>query len=213
MYPGINYDFRPKNYWSDASPLAALLRNVKGTERREIILQHAAAGELDQVDEDLVGEEVSELVRNFLGRLHPSFMGGEYLPGYLPGEVEIARIELESTTADVISLRARPNADDGIDYRIVDEYNSEFSFDPESSDQPLTLGELIKLIDEADQVGAGLNGGLALGYNEMNADSYEDRSELRHFTSVDSNVYAQLSKHYSKVFADWVKEGEEMSEE
>ena len=35
-------------------------------------------------------------------------MGGEYLPGYRRNEVEIVRIELDSTTSDVISLRARP---------------------------------------------------------------------------------------------------------
>ena len=29
---------------------------------------------------------------NTLGRLHPWFMGGEFLPAYLPGEVEIARM-------------------------------------------------------------------------------------------------------------------------
>jgi hypothetical protein len=34
-------------------------------------------------------------------------MGGEYLPDYEEGDVEIARIELESTTADVISIRVK----------------------------------------------------------------------------------------------------------
>jgi len=46
--------------------------------------------------------------REGLGAIHPSFMGGEYLPGYRRNEVEIVRIELDSTTSDVISLRARP---------------------------------------------------------------------------------------------------------
>jgi len=43
-----------------------------------------------------------------LDLIHPSFMGGEYLPDYRRDEIEIARIELESTTSDVISVRARP---------------------------------------------------------------------------------------------------------
>jgi len=46
--------------------------------------------------------------REGLGAIHPSFMGGEYLPGYRRNEVEIVRIELDSTTSDAISLRARP---------------------------------------------------------------------------------------------------------
>jgi hypothetical protein len=56
--------------------------------------------------------------------VHPHFMGGEYLPSYGRQEVEIARIELASTTSDVISLRARPTGS-RIRYRIVDEYESE----------------------------------------------------------------------------------------
>ena len=37
--------------------------------------------------------------------IHPSFMGGEYLPDCGEDETEIARIELRSTLADVISIR------------------------------------------------------------------------------------------------------------
>jgi hypothetical protein len=39
--------------------------------------------------------------RSALGRLHPSFMGGEYLPDRRDTEVEIARINIDSTTSDV----------------------------------------------------------------------------------------------------------------
>lgn len=39
-------------------------------------------------------------------KFHPSFVGGEYLPDYKANEVQIARIELQSTTTDVISIRA-----------------------------------------------------------------------------------------------------------
>ncbi len=47
-------------------------------------------------------------------------MGDEYLPDYLPGEVEIARVSLRSVTADMIALRARPEGV-GIRYRWVAE--------------------------------------------------------------------------------------------
>jgi hypothetical protein len=42
--------------------------------------------------------------RSALGRLHPSFMGGEHLPDRRDTEVEIARINIDSTTSDVTSV-------------------------------------------------------------------------------------------------------------
>jgi hypothetical protein len=59
-----------------------------------------------------------------LGRLHPSFMGGEYLPDRRDTEVEIARINIDSTTSDVTSVYAKAGKD-RIRYRVVDEYNGD----------------------------------------------------------------------------------------
>ena len=66
------------------------------------------------------------------GRLHPSNMGGEYLPLLRKGEVEIARISLQSVTADQISIRAR-RLSKRIGYRIVDEYEMGYVCRPASS--------------------------------------------------------------------------------
>ena len=46
-------------------------------------------------------------------------MGGEYLPDYLPTEVEVARIDLQSIMRDAISIRACRDPK-GIRYRVVD---------------------------------------------------------------------------------------------
>jgi hypothetical protein len=54
-------------------------------------------------------EPCRDEARISLGQIHPTFMGGEYLPNYCRQEVEIARIALASTTSDVISLRASPS--------------------------------------------------------------------------------------------------------
>ena len=62
--------------------------------------------------------------RSALGRLHPSFMGGEYLPDRRDTEVEIARINIDSTTSDVTSVYAKAGKD-RIRYRVVDEYNGD----------------------------------------------------------------------------------------
>ena len=36
-YRGIKYSFRPKSYWDEDNVLQALLRDVKGAERRKMI--------------------------------------------------------------------------------------------------------------------------------------------------------------------------------
>ena len=70
-------------------------------------------------------------------------MGGEYLPDQEDGEVEIARIEIDSTTADVTSVYASLT-DTEIHYRVVDEYGGDTLPGPSEmgSSLPLTLGEL-----------------------------------------------------------------------
>ncbi len=51
-------------------------------------------------------------------------MGGEYLPDRRDTEVEIARINIDSTTSDVTSVYAKAGKD-RIRYRVVDEYNGD----------------------------------------------------------------------------------------
>ncbi|MFY9984140.1 MAG: hypothetical protein WAK31_05250 [Chthoniobacterales bacterium] len=153
-HPDINYEFRPSSYWEPASDvLHTVLRNVKGTRRREMITDFFRQGRLDELAQELSSDELSEDARERLGRIHPTFMGGEYLPGYRASEVEIVRIELESTTADVISVRARlvGRKTARIEYKVVDEYQSEFVFKPRGSTKPLTLGQLIDSLDRLQQ--------------------------------------------------------------
>jgi hypothetical protein len=119
-FEGIDYGFRPISYWKVTDPLAALLRNVKGTNRRQMIRDYWNAGRINKLSEDLLEVALCDDQRALLGTFHPSFMGGEYLPEYRHGEVEIARIELRSVTSDVMSVRARPRKS-GILYSVCDE--------------------------------------------------------------------------------------------
>src|SRR3712207_6613660 len=68
--------------------------------------------------------------------------------GALPGEVEIALVEAQTTLSDVVSVRARPHGQ-GIAYRSVDEYEGEWRLPIEESSRPLTLGERLELLDGA----------------------------------------------------------------
>ena len=204
-YKGIRYSFRPKSYWKDSDPLSAILRNVMGENRRQMITDYWNAGRLEELDAALLNDELDSDTRDSLGRIHPSFMGGEYLPGFLPGEVEIARICLQSTTSDVITLRARP-APSGIAYRCADEYDGQFTLPVTASERPLTLLEVIRQFDEGSLDEVDCSDGLAHAYNLLNGmglDPAEASEYLRGFTSIQSSVYSQLHGHFEHAYDEW----------
>jgi hypothetical protein len=205
-YAGINYDFRPESFWAPPSdPLEAILRNVKGRRRREMIRDYYAAGRLEELFDELLKDSLDDEARNGLSQIHPTLMGGEYLPNYRRQEVEIARITLESTTSDVISLRARP-AGSRIKYHVVDEYQTEFSLPQKTSSRPYSLGELIRFLDSVEHPQADLSWkrfGFVLSFNQCNLDCGTDLETLRDFTSVSSDYYPGLASHYGQVMDEW----------
>ena len=201
------FSFQPASYWDENDPLSAILRNVKGTNRRQMITDYWNAGKIEELEPTLLADDTNPRLRGFLEFLHPSFMGGEYLPDLRPTEVEIARIDLQSTTADVISIRARREpGNELIHYQIVDEYDTAFEIQPESSSAPLTQGELISLLDGSDGTNAGEGGGLAHCYNIMNLNGLREAEPLRHFTTVTSTVYPDLFDHYDAEHQEWCEE-------
>jgi hypothetical protein len=207
LYTGIDYQFRPESYWATANnPLDAALRNVKGRNRREMIRDYYEAGKLEQLDENLLADALAADTRVSLGRIHPSFMGGEYLPNYRRSEVEVARIELKSTTYDVISLRARP-LNSRIRYRLVDEYSSEFRLPQQTSSRPFSLGELIRFLDSVEQVDTTEPGwakfGFVLSSSQCNLECGADLDTLRDFTRVESDYYPNLASHYAEAIEEW----------
>lgn len=206
-YKGIDYTFQPESYWLDSTVLQALLRDVKGVQRRKMIVDYYENGTIDQLEDTFLQASLSEDQRQRFGLIHPSFMGGEYLPDCIAGETEIARIELESTLADVTSIRAKREGDE-YRYSVVDEHGDTYSLQTETSELPFSLDELVDFIDYSEQNG-GWSGGLSLSYNNANADSLS-RERLRHFTRISSEIYPQLEEHYENVFSDWVAEEEEV---
>ena len=133
-------------------------------------------------------------------------MGGEYLPNYRRSEVEVARIELKSTTYDVISLRARP-LNSRIRYRLVDEYSSEFRLPQQTSSRPFSLGELIRFLDSVEQVDTTEPGwaefGFVLSSSQCNLECGADLDTLRDFTRVESDYYPDLASHYAEAIEEW----------
>jgi hypothetical protein len=86
--------------------------------------------------------ELTHEQRKAQSGIHPSWMGGEYLPNREAQEVEIARITIASTTQDVTCVYAKRGAA-RIYYRVVDEYE-DMTLDERTrtSIRPLTLIEL-----------------------------------------------------------------------
>ena len=207
-YRGIKYSFRPKSYWGEDNVLQALLRDVKGAERRKMIKAYYEEGNFQELEEAFTKASLSDEELFRLASIHPMFMGGEYLPDCNSNETEIARVTLRSTMQDVISIRAK-GEDGELHYSVADEYDDhEFSLWTDSSLKPFTLKELIEFLDKSSQ-GLGYPGGLSLSYNNSNADSGLDRESLEDFTTISSEIYPQLEKLYDRVFADWVAEEQE----
>jgi hypothetical protein len=139
----IDLAFRPKTYFWPLGLDKHLLTHVKGAARRAMLQRLIDEGRLDEIPDFLAAAKLSEAERTSIGRIHPRLMGGEYLPDQVEGEVEIARIEIASSTGDVTSVYARREGSD-IHYRVVDEYEGDtLTGDTErTSAEPLTLGEL-----------------------------------------------------------------------
>src|SRR6476620_2590520 len=106
----LNLNFRPQSYWDHPDPVSAIPSNIKGQNRRQMIaavITGRAPAHVGEIPSGFLEARLDDSTRAELGVTHPSWMGGEYPPDYLPGEVEIARIVLDSVSQDVISFRAR----------------------------------------------------------------------------------------------------------
>ncbi len=205
LYEGINLDFRPPSYFSALSIEQLLFSSIKGQERQDIVRRALKEGLV--VPEEYLDSELTEGDRNDLGRIHPSFMGGEYLPTFDNEEVEIARICIASTTSDVTSLLAR-RVGKRIHYRVVDEYGGDTLTGPSkrTSNKPLTLGQVESFFNGAWWI---------LEILEMNfGENGYDEIEMLNFTNPSSEFYPEFAELYRKRIIEWGKESRgELEEE
>lgn len=119
----IGLSFRPTSYFWPMGLEKHLLARVKGAERKAALQRIIDARRFEDRPDFLAQSSLSESDRLAIGRIHPAFMGGEYLPDMKTEEVEIARIEIESTTHDVTSVYAR-RGKSHIPYRVMDKTGS-----------------------------------------------------------------------------------------
>ena len=201
---GVDLDFAPRSYFTERDLGLAIPSDIMGRARRDMARRLAAdpSSSADDVPPELLESVLSAAQRHALGAIHPSLMGGEYLPPLRKGEVEIARISLESVTADQISVRAR-RTKKGIAYSIVDEYDggSAYELRARVSTAPLSMRELVAMLD-----GAHEGGGAVLCHLELNADTKEDAEGLLGFVSVESDFYPELGRYYARRMSQWYAE-------
>ncbi|WJW75556.1 hypothetical protein QVG61_00245 [Thiohalobacter sp. IOR34] len=211
----IDLSYRPATYWPEALTQEQLISRISGKVRQDIAREILQTEGFPGLTPFLAREELPEDEKQAWGRIHPDLMGGEYLPPLLDGEVEIAHVSLASTTSDQISIRAR-REDDVIIYRIVNEYEEEgFVYQPlfDRSDEPLTLGELVRLLDGSEIQGDIFSGGVIRAHWEQCIEFDPDVDAALQFVSAHSCFYPQLADYYEGVGEEWRKKHETHDEE
>ena len=200
----LDLSYRPESYFWPITHETHLIAAIKGERRRNFIREAFDANTVTPLDEYYAAPVLHEQDRRALGALHPSFMGGEYLPNRQETEVEIARINIDSTTSDVTAVYAKAGKN-RIYYRVVDEYNGDTLSEKRTrtSKQPLTLGELVEFFLGAWHLNE------VLEMNEL------DREGAHDFTHPSSEFYPEFSRAIRAKINEWcpAEEPEETDDE
>ena len=196
-FSGIDLSFRPASYFWPLGLDKRLLARIKGAERKAAVQRLIDAGRLDEVASFLRQSSLSDADRQAIGRIHPAFMGGEYLPDMSSHEVEIARITIASVTQDVTCVRARRRKG-RIFYRVVDEYDGDTLSEKRTrtSTRPLTLGQLESFFNGAWSVFEVLKRNF--GY-----EGYDLTRMQRFVIGIESQFYPQIGSLYRQRIETW----------
>ncbi|MEK9812768.1 MAG: hypothetical protein VW440_06975 [Bordetella sp.] len=142
---GIDGEYCPESYFWALERGFDLSPKIKGSRRRQAYRNKILEGNVEDAMAILAAEPQNTDQRQQIGAIHPSLMGGEYLPDRVPEEVEVARITIASTTWDVTCVYAL-RSEMGILLRVVDEYNGQTLSGPDHVmiQKPLTLDAFMK---------------------------------------------------------------------
>lgn len=202
--PALDLGYRPSSYFWPITHETHVIAAIKGERRRKAIRAAFDANNVGPLDEYYATPVLHEEDRRALGALHPSFMGGEYLPNRQETEVEIARINIRSTLSDVTSVYARAGKS-RLYYRVVDEYSGDTLAGKRTrtSKRPLTLAELLEFFLGAWHLKD------VLAMNEL------DREGAQDFTNPSSEFYPDFAAAIRARIHSWYPEDapEDMDDE
>ena len=192
---GVDLSFRPSSRLFPLTAEKLLLSRVKGTQRRESLTAAVEQDRLSDLNPFFTQTSLSAEDRRARAAIHPSFMGGEYLPDFEEGELEMARLSLRSVTADVISIRLR-RTEDGFVYRIVDEYMEQ---DPNGLldepttivvDQPLTMKDFGAFVVQVSRMD-----------HWCGPESHETEEEAQDFVVATSEFYPEFGDYIAEAIS------------
>jgi hypothetical protein len=207
IYAGIDLKFRPSDRLFPMTAEKLLLSRVKGTWRREVLTMAVAEDYFNEVDPFFTQVALDNEERRARGAVHPTFMGGEYLPDFKEGEIEVARIDLRSVTADAISIRLR-RLPIGFAYRVVDEYmdeNENGLLEPPTfllADRPLTLAQFGEFAIRVSRL-----------TDICDTDRFDSVDEAQGFVSASSEFYPQFSAYVAAAIAELYPDPEPEAED
>jgi len=195
-----NISYQPLSYWGLPE---SELSKIKGTIRQLKAADSAVDTGVEYLPVNISKSAMSDAIRDLIGRYDPQLMGGEYLPDYEEGEVEIARIVLDNNTLDTWSIRAKKEQDH-IKYNVVDEYETIYNFNPTETTEPLTFEMLISLLDSIRDY-TNPDAGLTNPYRDFNLHTVDHPEEELEFVTVYSFFYTELTNWYRDEASEWLE--------
>ena len=202
---GFDYGFRPASYFDNVDRKTLIVASILGEERRKDVQERLASGDFDPLvwGPWLTESKLDNATRKLIGQAHPRFMGGEYLPALEHDEIEIARVVCASLMQDVTSVRARRRGE-RIYYRVVDEHEGRFELARSWSLKPLTLADLIRLINFSDREEDTMANGLVFSIIDWHIYGHGNPENMRGFISVSSSFYPELTRYFEEAIGQFL---------
>ena len=192
----IDLNYKPISYFL-YKKYGLSIGEIKGAERRLQMLNFINS-DINQLGSQLLKPKLTAEERRYIGNIHPSFMGGEYLPDTEINEVEVARITIASTTQDVTCVYVKEQ-DGLLIYRIVDEYEGGTLDGPCQmvSNSPVSLETLMNFFIDGWDIFNCLNA----NFYDYNFDPYLVKGFI---VDANSNFYSQFGQLLDERINIWL---------
>ena len=198
MTTRIDLDFAPKSYFQSLSLETKIRSKTTGQLRKEAVVE---SSRVKFTSPYALKGQITEEEKRAASQIHPSYMGGEFLPNFDQKEIEICRIVLKSTTLDVTSVRVTLSEKTYF-YSVIDEYEIfDYDLPIKTSTTPLTTEQMLEQIDNCliKEHGEGSGDefqGLMSPVLMKHLNGGRPSRDLVDYISVESAFYPELANYY-----------------